>query len=230
MMIEMHDVWKKYHNAWALRGVSLTAAQGRVLGVLGENGSGKSSLFKILAGVVRPSQGAARVMGLPVGIETRGITAYLPEINPFYGWMSVTEQLDFLSSFYLDWDEVKATELCRFMKVPADQKVGTLSKGQVARLKVVAAFSWPSRVVLMDEPLGGIDPPSRRRILATLFEQFRADEQTILLSTHLVDEVEGFVDSVLFLSDGEIVLEGEADRLREDRGQSLAEMFEEVVS
>jgi ABC-2 type transport system ATP-binding protein len=229
-MIEMQQVWKKYRDAWALRDVSLEAADGRVVGVLGENGSGKSSLFKILAGVVRPSQGVVRVMGVPVGIETRGLTAYLPEINPYYGWMSVAQQLEFLSRFYAGWDAVKATELCRFMKVPTDQKVGTLSKGQVARLKVAAAFSWPSRVVLMDEPLGGIDPPSRRRILATLFEQFRAAEQTILISTHLVDEVEGFVDSVLFLSAGEIVLRGEVDQLREDRGQSLAEMFEEVAS
>ena len=229
-MIQLQDVWKKYPETWALRGVSLNAATGQVMGILGENGSGKSSLFKILAGVVRPTRGLASVMGVPVGRETRSQTSYLPEVNPFYAWMSVERQLAFLSDFYPGWDGAKADELCQVMKVPSDQKIGTLSRGQVARLKMVAAFAWPSRVVLMDEPLGGIDPPSRRRILAALFENFRAAEQTILLSTHLVDEVEGFVDSVAFLSDGRVALEGEADQLREERGMSLVEMFEEVVS
>ena len=228
-MIEVENLWKKYPDAWALRGVSLQVAQGRVLGVLGENGSGKSTLFKILAGLVRPSEGQALIAGQSIGVETRKITSFLPEIDPFYGWMKVGEQLDFLAAFYPGWDTDKARDLLAFMNLPDDRKVGALSRGQKARLKVVFAFSWPSSLVLMDEPLGGIDPPSRRKILAALFDHFRSGEQTILMSTHLVDEVEEFIEDVVFLRHGEIAVQGDVDRLRQEQGKSLSDFFEEVV-
>ena len=229
MMIEIEDLWKKYPGTWALRGVSLDVERGRVLGVLGENGSGKSTLFRILAGVTRPTRGSVHVGGLPIGVETKGLVSYLPEIDPFYPWMTVTETLRFLSAFYPGWDMDKAEELVRFMNLPGDRKVGALSKGQRARLKVVPAFSWPSALVLMDEPLGGIDPPSRRKILNAMFREFRFGEQTIVVSTHLVSEIEEFVEDVVYVRDGEIVLSGNADRMREERGKSLSELFEEVA-
>lgn len=228
-MIEVENLWKKYPDAWALRGVSLQVAQGRVLGVLGENGSGKSTLFKILAGLVRPSEGQVLIAGQSIGVETRKITSFLPEIDPFYRWMMVGEQLDFLAAFYPGWDMDKARDLLAFMNLPDDRKVGVLSRGQKARLKVVFAFSWPSSLVLMDEPLGGIDPPSRRKILAALFDHFRSGEQTILMSTHLVDEVEEFIEDVVFLRHGEIAVQGDVDRLRQEQGKSLSDFFEEVV-
>jgi ABC-2 type transport system ATP-binding protein len=229
-VIKIEDLWKKYSNTWALRGISLQVDEGKVLGVLGENGSGKSSLFKILAGVVRCSDGQVRIMDQPVGLETRRITSLLPENDCFYGWMKVAEQLEFLAHFYPQWDRHKEKELLEFMNIPVDRKVGALSKGQKARLKVVVAFSWPSRLVLMDEPFGGIDPPSRRKIMAALFDQFRFGEQTILISTHLVEEIEEFVEDVVFLRDGEIALQGNVNRFREEQGKSLADLFEEVVT
>ena len=229
-MIAIDNLWKSYFRTAALRGISLQVDKGRVLGVLGENGSGKSTLFKILAGVTRASSGTVRIQDQEIGVQTRQVTAYLPEINPFYEWMRVGEQLDFLSHFYAGWDMAKSRELLGFMKLDEDKKVGELSHGQRARLKAVQAFSWPSQVVLMDEPLGGIDPPSRRRILAALMEGFRDGEQTILISTHLVSEVEEFVDEAVFLREGEIAVMGGADALREDLGRSLSEVFEEVVS
>ena len=124
----------------------------------------------------------------------------------------------------------KSRELLSFMGLTEDRKIGQLSHGQRARLKTVAAFSRPSHVVLMDEPLGGIDPPSRRRIISSLVSEFRVGEQTILISTHLVDEVEGIIDEVVFLRQGEVALEGNADELRSKRGKSLSDLFEEVVS
>ena len=228
-MVEVRDLWKRYPGAWALRGVSLAVERGRVLGVLGENGSGKSTLFRILAGITRPTQGSATVMGLPVGVETRKRVSYLPEIDPFYSWMTATEQLEFLSAFYAGWDMDKSRDLMRFMALDGDRKIEALSRGQRARLKVVFAFSWPSSLVLMDEPLGGIDPPSRKKILNALFSEFRFGEQTIMMSTHLVSEVEAFMEDVLYMKDGEIPLSGNADQLREERGKSLSEIFEEVV-
>jgi len=229
-MIEIENLTKRYLTAAALRGVSMAVEAGRLVGVLGENGSGKSTLFKILAGVTRPTTGTVQIDGHSIGVETRAQTAYLPEIDPFYTWMRVAEQLDFLAPFYAGWDGAKSRVLLESLKLDADRKIGELSHGQRARLKVAAAFSWPSQVVLMDEPLGGIDPPSRRRILKALMSEFRYGQQTILISTHLVSEVEEYVDDVFYLRQGEVALSGQADALRSDRGQSLSEIFEEVAS
>ena len=229
-MVEVQNLWKRYPGSTALGGISLTVERGRVLGVLGENGSGKSTLFKILAGVTRASEGSVRVAGQPVGVQTRRITSYLPEVSPFYDWMHVTEQLEFLAAFYPGWDLGKSRELLGLMNVDSHRKVGTLSDGQRARLKVVTAFSRPSELVLMDEPLGRIDPPSRRRILETLLREFRVGAQTILLSTHLVSEVETLIEEVVFLRHGEIAVGGNVEASRQERGASLSDMFEEVVA
>lgn len=229
-MIVVENLWKRYRGVTALGGISLTVEKGRVLGILGENGSGKSTLFKILAGVAHASEGSVSISGQPVGVETRRITAYLPETNPFYDWMGVIEQLEFLASFYPAWDMGKARQLLELMNVDGGRKIGTLSDGQRARLKVVAAFSRPSQLVLMDEPLGRIDPPSRKHILQTLLNEFRFGEQTILISTHLVSEVEELIEDVAFLRSGEIAVSGNAEELRLNRGVSLSDIFEEVVA
>lgn len=228
--VEVTELTKRYRRTHALRGIDLRFDKGSIVGILGENGSGKSTLFRILAGVTRPSGGEVRINGMGVGVDTRRITAYLPEIDAFYAWMSIEEQLAFLAHFYPGWDAVKARELTDFMKLDGGARIGELSKGQRARLKFVAAFAWPSDLVLMDEPLGGIDPPSRTRILRAMVQEFRAEEQTILISTHLVSEIEGFVEEAVFLRDGEIALQGNADALRADGGGSLSQMFEEVLS
>lgn len=229
MMVEIRDLWKRYPGTWALKGISLSVERGRVMGVLGENGSGKSTMFRILAGVTNPTRGEALLDGQNVGVETKKWVAYLPEVNPFYDWMKVMEQVEFLSEFYPQWDMDKAREMISFMGLDGDKKIGALSRGQKGRLKVACAFSWPSSLVLMDEPLAGIDPPSRKKILDALFNEFRFGEQTIMMSTHMVHEVGEFIEDVMFIKEGEIVLTGNADQLREERGQSLSEMFEVIA-
>ena len=228
--VEINDLVKRYRGTQALRSVNLRLESGCVTGLLGENGSGKSTLFRILAGVTRPTRGQVLIDGLRIGVETRRVTAYLPEVDAFYAWMSIEEQLEFLASFYPGWDQAKARELTQFMKLKGEARIGELSKGQRARLKFIVAFSWPSRLILLDEPLGGIDPPSRARIMRAMVQEFRAEEQTILISTHLVAEIEEFVEQVVFLHDGEVALQGNADTLRTDRGESLSQMLEEVLS
>lgn len=228
--VEIEDLIKQYSGKWALRGISLNVLPGRVVGVLGENGSGKSTLFRILAGVTRPTSGKVRIDGMPVGIQTKRIVSYLPEIDPFYPWMRVGELLRFLSSFFPRWDYHRTSELLSLMNLPADEKVGALSRGQRGRLKVVFAFSWPSALVLMDEPLGGIDISSRKRILNALFGDYKNQEQTILISTHLVPEVEGYIEDVVYMRDGEFVLSGPVALLCEDTDKTLTEIFEEVAA
>lgn len=229
MRVELQNVYKRYRGKVALRGIDLTLKEGQVTGVLGENGSGKSTMFRLIAGVTRADEGTVQVGGEPVGTRTRAATAYLPETDSFYDWMTVHEQLRFLAAFYAGWDDAKARELLDFMRLTGADRIGTLSQGQRARLKIVAAFCWPSRLVIMDEPFNGIDPPSRRRILEALVREYRVDTQTVLISTHLVDEVEGLVEDVVYLREGELALQGRADDLRAEKGGSLSDIFEEVV-
>lgn len=229
MFVTVENLTKRYPGTDALNGVSFSVEKGRVVGVLGENGAGKSTLFKCMATVARPTKGTITIGGMKTGLETRKITAFLPEINPFYEWMKVMEQMEFLSVFYEGWDLDKTRDLLKFLDLPEDKKIGTLSRGQQAKLKTAFAFSWPAELVLMDEPLGGIDPPARKKIVRALFQEFRAGEQTILMSTHIVDEVEEFIEEVVFLKKGEVALTGEADRIREERGVSLEGLFEEVA-
>lgn len=228
MTIEVSNLWKRYPSTWALKDVSFSVNQGKIIGVLGENGSGKSTLFRILAGITHPTKGKVLLFGQPPDTENRKYIAYLPEIQPYYNWMRVRELAEFYSSFYQGWDMSKTRELLEFMNIDPNRKIGELSKGQKGRVKVTMAFSWDSKVVVMDEPLGGIDPPSRKRILQTLFKEFRYGEQTIFVSTHLVSEMEETIEYVIFLKDGEIVLQGDADQLRAERNKSLSEIFEEV--
>lgn len=230
LLIDINDVWKKYPGIWPLKGVTFSVTAGRTVGILGQNGSGKSTLFRILAGLTQPSEGDVLIDGDVPGIRTKSLTAYLPELDPFYAWMTVEETLDFVAGFRDGWMQERALELVEVLELPLDRKVGALSRGQKGRLKVVSAFSWPSRLILMDEPLGGIDQPTRRRMLDVLFNQYRQEGQTTLISTHLVDEVEPFLDDVVFLKDGEITLAGDADVLRNERGANLGEIFVEVAT
>jgi ABC-2 type transport system ATP-binding protein len=228
--IETKDLWKAYPGVWPLKGVSFDVEKGRVVGVLGQNGSGKSTLFRIMSGLTRASEGEVLIDGQPPGIETKRKTALMPEIDPFYAWMTVNELITFVQGFYNSWDSGRADELLEFLELPRDRKVGALSKGQKGRLKVVTAFSWASELILMDEPLGGIDQPSRRKMLDALFNRFRTPEQTILISTHLVDEVAPFLDDIICIREGEITLVGELEQLYRERNQSLFEIYEEVAT
>ncbi|HAA76500.1 TPA: hypothetical protein DCE37_15405 [Candidatus Latescibacteria bacterium] len=228
--VEIRDVWKSYPGIWPLKGISFEVVKGRTVGVLGQNGSGKSTLFRILSGLTYASEGEVLIGGKRPGLETRLITAYLPELDPFYAWMTTVDLLAFVSEFFDSWDQSRADHLIEFLELPRDRQVSALSRGQKARLKVVAAFSWGSQLILMDEPLGGIDQPSRRRLLDALFNEFKTGEQTVLISTHLVDEVEPFLDDVVYIRDGEITLAGEAEALKSERGLSLCEIFEEVAT
>jgi ABC-2 type transport system ATP-binding protein len=229
MFVQVNDVWKKYPGKWALGGVSFNVEKGKVLGVLGENGAGKSTLFRIISTVTKPTKGNVIIDESPAGLESRKITAFIPEINPFYEWMKVMEQLEFLSGFYEGWNMEKTKELLKFLDLPEKDKIGTLSKGQQVKLKMVFAFSWPAKLILMDEPLSGIDPPARKKIINTLFSEFRYGEQTIIMSTHIVNELEEFFEDVIYLKKGKIVLSGGADKLREERGKSLVGIFEDIA-
>jgi ABC-2 type transport system ATP-binding protein len=208
--------------------VNLEIEPGKIVGLLGPNGAGKSTLLKICAGLAHPTTGRVHVLGRDVSAATKGLTAFVPENDTFYSWMTARQAVAFESSMFSDMDVSDAMDLLRELKLDPDNKISSLSKGQRGRLKLALAMSRRAGLVLMDEPLAGIDPPSRAAILETIASRYRAGEQTIIISTHEVLESEKLFEDVVFLSDGQIVLSGNADELRAKRGKSLNDIFAEV--
>lgn len=222
--------WRGSHNSHglALDGVTLNMARGKIIGLLGPNGSGKSTLLKSIAGLVKPSAGRVLVDGEPPSVRTKDKVAYLPEIDHLYSWMTVKEILDFMASFYSSWQQERAWELLEFMNLQGEKKVRNLSKGMRARLKLVISLARNVPLVLLDEPLSGIDPPSRARILESLVFQYREGDQTIVLSTHEVTEAETIFEDVIFLHEGKVKLYDSAENLRARHGCSIQDLWEEV--
>jgi ABC-2 type transport system ATP-binding protein len=227
--VEFSSLHKRYYLAHALRGIDLAVEQGKIVGLLGPNGAGKSTLLRIAAGLAHPTSGTVKVMGKDVTVAaTKARIAYVPEVDNFYTWMTVAQALEFEHSMFHDINIDDARSLLSQLKLDLDKKTGSLSRGQRARLKLALAMSRSADLVLMDEPLAGIDPPSRAAILDTIASRYRAGEQAIIISTHEVLESEALFEDVVFLSNGKIALQGQADQLREERGKSLNDIFAEV--
>jgi ABC-2 type transport system ATP-binding protein len=229
-IVEIDGLYKTYFRTRALNGVDLKLERGLIFGLLGPNGSGKSTLLKTIAGLVRPTSGRVLVNGQTPSVATRAMVAYLPETDHLYSWMTVREMLEFVSAFYADWDAQRAAALLAFMELDAGQRVGDLSKGQRARLKLVLALSRSAPLVLLDEPLSGIDPPSRARIIRSVVGEYRLGEQTIVFSTHQVKEAEGVFDRVVFLREGRVALCETAEKLRADHRCSVQDLWERVYA
>lgn len=168
----MKNVAKDYLLKRAVDGISLSVPKGRILGLLGPNGSGKSTTLKMIAGLTRASSGSISICGRKVGIETKHMVAYLPEVDYIYPWMTVKQSIEFISAFYPDWDYRKTNELLAFLKLDEDYVIRRLSKGTRAKLKVLIALSRKASLLLLDEPLSGIDYPTRARIIEAIVSQY----------------------------------------------------------
>lgn len=227
-MISFEQVSKKYGNIMALDNITASFQKGRIIGLFGPNGAGKSTALKLIAGISRPSRGSVKVEGKEPQ-ETKDKVAYLPEVDYLYPWMTVKEAADFMKAFYKDWDEDKYRELLSFLNLEPDMKINKISKGQRAKAKLLLAVSRSSPYLLLDEPLSGIDILSREEIINTLIRDYREGEQTIIISTHEIGEVENLVDEVAFIKGGRIVLKQDAEELRQERGMSLVEIMKELM-
>lgn len=226
-VIEVRDLEKRYgfRGPWALRGLTLSVGTGKIVGLLGPNGMGKSTFIKILAGVGRPTSGDVTVFGMHPGIETKRRVAYLPEVDYLFPEFNVREMSNFMSTFFDDFDIERASTLIDSLKVPRDQSFKTLSRGQRGRFKLAMTLGRDARLVLLDEPLAGIDLVSRDRILNTILREYGDGERTMLLATHEIAEAETLFDEVIFLKNGRVHLAGPADGLRAERGVSIADLF-----
>jgi len=223
--IVIENLGKRFGTLWAVRDLTFCIDEGKILGICGPNGSGKSTLLKILAGLLRPTRGMVKIYGENPGKHTKRVVSYMSEIDYLYPWMKAGEILDFAASFYEDWDEQRRKDLVNFLKIEEDKKIRELSRGMRGRLKIALALSRRAKIYLLDEPLSGIDPSSRAKILDALVREYRGQEESMIISTHLVREAEPLFEEVIFLKEGEIILRGDADELRETHGKSITEIF-----
>jgi len=227
IILKASNITKRYSNKTALDSVSLQLEKGRILGLLGPNGGGKTTFLKMVAGLIRPASGDLLIDNNEPGIYTKSIVSYLPDVNYLYRWMKIKDALEFFKDFYKDFDENKAKELLKFMKLNESQKVTTLSKGMIEKLNLSLVLSRKAKLYLLDEPLGGVDPVARDQILDAILENY-SEDSSMVVSTHLVSDIERLFDDVAFISEGRIVLTGNAEELRLNRGKSIDELFREV--
>ena len=218
---------KQYGATRALRDVSIGLPRGRIIGLLGPNGSGQTTLLKLLAGLLVPTSGSVRVAGLPVGRETKALVSFLPERTYLSPGMRVTECLDYFCDFYADFDRARAEQMLASLQVPLDARMRTLSKGTREKVQLVLVMARRAALYLLDEPIGGVDPAARDFILSTIVSNFHEDA-TVLISTHLIYDVEKVLDEVVFLQNGQIVLYNSVDNVRQEQGKSIDELFREV--
>ncbi len=227
-IIEINNLKKKFPGVQALKGIDLKFPAGMITGIVGPNGSGKSTLLKIIAGLIVKDSGQVKINRKNQNRHLMQDIAFLPEINHLYKWMTISEMINFHQEQYSDFSKEKAKELLEFMNLNLEQKINNLSKGMVARLKLVLVLSRSAEILILDEPLAGIDPASRERILESLISEFDSENQTIILATHEIIEAERFLDHVIFIENGKLLLEGNADDLRAEKGHSIRELIGEV--
>jgi len=222
--VEIKNLQKKYPGVKALKGVDVNFPAGKITGLIGPNGSGKSTMLKIIAGLTQKTGGDVRIFDKNIDYKLKEEIAFLPEINHFYDWMSIKEIIDFTDKQFSNFDIEKAKEITDFMNLKENMKIKELSKGMVGRVKLILAMARNVPLIIMDEPLAGIDPKSRAQILESLISEYNAQTQSIILSTHEVLEAEKFFDYVVFLENGEIKLQGNADDLRKEKNKSIQDI------
>ena len=225
--LQATNLTKRYGSALALDQLSLSLPQGRIIGLLGPNGSGKTTFIKLVAGLLSPTSGEIRVCGQAVGTGSKALVSYLPDRPYFSKQTKVTDQLDFFEDFYADFDRLRAEQMLKALGISPKARFRELSKGSQEKIQLVLVMSRRARLYLLDEPIGGVDPAARDYILNTIITNF-APEATILISTHLIADVERVLDDFLFLHQGRILRSGCVDTVREETGKSLDELFREV--
>lgn len=226
VLIQCQDLWKRYGKKEALRGLDLQLESGRIVGLLGPNGSGKTTLIKTLNGLLCPDQGTVLVGGQKPGVYTKSIVSYLPDKPYFAGWMKVDDLFDLFQDFYADFDRERAEKMCQVLQIDTGLKMKTLSKGTKEKVQLILVMSRNAKLYLLDEPIAGVDPAARDFILSTILNNYNP-EGTVLISTHLISDIERVLDEVVFIQDGQVVRQELVDDIREEEGKSVDELFRE---
>lgn len=226
-IFECSALIKTYKGMPALCGINLSVRPGKIVGLLGPNGSGKTTLIKLMNGLLTPDSGILRIAGMPVGTETKKVISYLPDRNFLTPWMSVRQMMDYFGDFYADFDRARAEEMLKSLNIDPGLKIKTLSKGTQEKVGLILVMSRRASLYLLDEPIAGVDPATRDYILRTILSNYN-EEATVLISTHLISDVEQVLSDVIFINQGNVVLQDSVDNIREREGKSVDMFFREV--
>ena len=224
---ECKQLTKRYGSVTALDSVDLTVEPGRIVGLLGPNGSGKSTLIKIANGLLVPTSGTLTIGGSKPGTETKRIVSYLPERTYLSTWMNVVQLLDFFCDFYPDFDRNTAEHMLTALDISPKLRIKQMSKGTREKVQLILVMSRKAKLFLLDEPIGGVDPATRDYIIRTIISNYN-EEASVVISTHLIADVESVLDDVIFINKGRVVLQSSVDEIRSEKNCSVDELFREV--
>ena len=226
-ILECKALSKRFGGIQALDNVDLTVEPGRVVGLLGPNGSGKTTMIKLANGLLTPSSGEILVDGKKPGKDTKSIVSYLPDKEYLLEWMTAKQMMDFFEDFYSDFRREKAMEMLTRLGVSADMRIKQMSKGTREKVQLILVMSREARLYLLDEPIGGVDPATRDYILETIIRNYNP-EAAVIISTHLIADVEQVLDDVIFINNGRVTLQSSVDDIRGEQGRSVDQYFREV--
>jgi ABC-2 type transport system ATP-binding protein len=226
-ILTCQNLTKRFEGKPALSDVTLHLERGRIIGLLGPNGSGKTTLLKLANGLLQPSVGSIEIDGKRPGVETKQLVSYLPDADYLPTWMQVGQLVELFSDFYTDFAADKARDMLHSLNLDERQRLKTLSKGNKEKVQLILAMSRQAQLYLLDEPIGGVDPAARDYILHTILTNY-SENATVLISTHLIADVEQVLDEVIFLYNGQLALHRAVDEIRETEGKSVDALFREV--
>lgn len=225
-LLEVSHVSKSYGNNRVLDDVTFNIAKGKIVGLLGPNGSGKTTLIKLINDLLKEDSGTIKVEGLDLGVETKKLISYLPDKNYLNNNMTVLELLNYFKDFYEDFRIDKAKELIGKLNLDLNQKLKTMSKGTKEKVQLILVMSRKAKLYILDEPIGGIDPAARDYIINTILTNF-SNDASLLISTHLISDLEKVLDEVIFLKNGKVVRNGSTDEIRKETNMSINDLFRE---
>ena len=226
-LIVCRGLTKDYGRKTALSEVNLEIGRGRIVGLLGPNGSGKTTLIKLLCGLLQPTAGEIQISGQTVGPESKAQVSYLPDRMYFANWMRAVDLFDLFRDFYKDFDYEKGMAMCRSLGVEPKDRLKTMSKGTKEKVQLVLVMARKAQLYLLDEPIAGVDPAARDFILQTILTNYNQDG-TVLISTHLISDIEKVLDEAIFLKNGKVMLHETVDNIREQEGKSVDALFREI--
>ena len=225
-IVSVTDLNKSFGDKQVLKDVCFTCKGGSIVGLLGPNGSGKTTLIKILTGLITGYEGKVRINGQPIGVKTKETVSFLPDEPYFADWMRVKDVLSIFIDLYHDFDYLRCLEIMQRFRIDENMRIKTMSKGTKEKFQLALVMSRHAKLIVLDELIGGVDPAAREVILDTILNNYRED-QTILIATHLIADIERIFDSVLFIKDGVIVLDDNVEEIRLKTKKSIDELFRE---
>ncbi|EMC29591.1 putative ABC transporter ATP-binding protein [Streptococcus mutans ST6] len=225
-LLQLHHITKRFGNKLALDDISLKLPKGKIIGLLGPNGSGKTTLIKLANGLLQPTAGEIVINGLRSCPKTKSLISYLPDTSYLSDKMKVHDILKLFEDFYVDFDRQKAEQLLEDLAIAQSEKLKNLSKGNKEKVQLILVMSRKAKLYILDEPIGGVDPAARDYILKTIINNY-SEDASVLISTHLISDIEQVLDEVIFINQGKIVLQENVDDLREQYAQSIDHIFRE---